>query len=65
MCTDMWSKLIESCPGQHGNEMKILPITARTNMLINGLNNSFTLEWNNSYKCVADFLYCMFREYFS
>ena len=55
----LWEKVIQACPKQLAGELNTMSITRKTNMLLNGLNNSFVYEWGELFKCIADYLYLL------
>ncbi len=60
---DLWRKVIQACPDRLAKEFNAMPNKDKTNILMNGLNNSYVYEWKDLFKCIGDFLNQMCIEY--
>ena len=58
-----WKKVLESCPQALAHDIELLSVENRINMMMNALNNSFTLEWLDVFQNIADMVYKLWNTY--
>ena len=60
---ELWSNFLHTCPGHLASEIEEMPHSAKTNFVLNGMNNSYVEKWQESYKALADFVSNLWHHY--
>ncbi len=59
----LWKNFIDTCPKPMRKDINIMDVTKKTNFILNGMNGSFTKEWQHIYEQLAKFIYEMWTNY--
>ena len=59
----LWTNFLLMCPTQLAREIETMPITIRTNFMLNAMNNSYVSEWMDCYTALAEFICGLWCQY--
>ena len=59
----LWNNFLRLCPGHLASEIEEMPNSANTNFVLNGMNNSYIENWQDSYKALTDFICNLWHDY--
>ena len=59
----MWQDVIKACPKQLAVELNSMSPSKRVNFILNAMNNSYIVEWNDVYVKLVDFIHDMWTDY--